>query len=292
LGLAVPAAAVDWSAVPSSEIRIFHPGQSSYEWMLTERDHSGAPKIREGKDCQECHRGEEQKIGELIASGKKLEPTPGKVGAAWSPVTLQLAVDGDRFAARLQWPATGAGANKSDIALLFDDGGVNATTLTGCWSTCHADLPGMAHDTGLKLTKYLTQSRTKVTRDGGGDRYQPEARLAELVAKDLFLEYWQATVAAGAPAKAHDGWVLDKRHENDTPLVQAQGERSGGMWSVVLTRSLEPSGPHRKALVPGKTYTFGVAVHDGDAEGRFHRVSFENRFRIEGETVRLLQEGN
>ena len=283
------AMALDWAAVPSAEVLLFHTGQASYEWMLTEKDHSGGPKIRQGKDCLECHAGEEKKIGELIASGKKLEPTPAEVQVPWSPVTVQLAVDGDRLELRLQWPAKGAGASKSDIAFMFDDGSVSAATLTGCWATCHSDLPAMSDDGGRKLTKYLTQSRTKVTRSGGGELYQPEARLAELAGHGTFLEYWHAAVEAGAPAAAEDGYVLDKRHESDAPLVRAEGGLSDGVWTVVLSRPLGVSKPYRKDFAEGKTYTFGLAVHDGGAEGRFHRVSFEHEFEIRGGSVRLVE---
>jgi hypothetical protein len=257
--------------------------------MLTEKDHSGGPKIRQGKPCLDCHAGEEKKIGELIASGKKFEPTPAEVQAPWSPVTVQLAVDGDRLHLRLQWPAQGPGASRSAIALMFDDGGVSAATLTGCWATCHSDLPAMGDDAGRKLTKYLTQSRTKVTRTGGGELYQPEAKLAELAGHGTFLEYWQAALKPGAPAAGEDGYVLDKRHESEAPLVRAEGGLSNGVWTVVLDRPLVVSKPHRKDFVEGKTYTFGLAVHDGDAEGRFHRVSFEHQFEIEGGSVRLVE---
>jgi cytochrome c-type protein NapC len=288
-GLASAVGAVDWSTVPASQIAVFHPGQGSYEWMLTERDHSGGPKIREGKNCLECHQGEEAKIGKLIASGEKLEPTPGKVAVGSSVVAAQFAVEGDRFAARFTWPAEGEGRSRSDLAFLFDDGSVSATTLTGCWATCHADLIGMAHDGGQELTKYLTQSRTKVTRSGGGDRLQPAARLQELAGQGIFLEYWRAALATGAPPEPHDGYVLDARHENEAALIRAEGGQSNGVWEVVLSRPLVASGSHRKSLGPGKTYTFGLAVHDGDAEGRFHRVSFEHRFEIEGGNVRVYE---
>jgi cytochrome c-type protein NapC len=283
------ASAVDWAAVPSAELLLFHTGTASYEGMLTEKDHSGGPKIRQGKACLDCHAGEEKKIGELIASGKKLEPTPAAVQAPWSAVAVQLAVDGDRLALRLQWPAKGPGASRSAIAFMFDDGSVNAATLTGCWATCHSDLPAMGDDAGRKLTKYLTQSRTKVTRTGGGELYQPESKLAELAGHGTFLEYWQAALKAGAPAAAEDGYVLDKRHESDAPLVRAEGGLSNGVWTVVLSRPLVVSKPHRKDLVEGKTYTFGLAVHDEGAEGRFHRVSFERQFELEGGRVRLLE---
>ncbi|HQX24950.1 MAG TPA: hypothetical protein PLI00_10015, partial [Pseudomonadota bacterium] len=52
------AGAVDWSAAPTKDVPVFHPGQASWEWALTEKDHSGAPKFRGGKNCRACHDGE------------------------------------------------------------------------------------------------------------------------------------------------------------------------------------------------------------------------------------------
>jgi hypothetical protein len=115
----------------------------------------------------------------------------------------------------------------------------------------------MGDDAGRKLTKYLTQSRTKVTRTGGGELYQPEARLEELAGHGTFLEYWHAALEAGAPAAAEDGYVLDKRHESAAPLVRAEGGLSNGVWTVVLSRPLVVSKPHRKDFVEGKTPPFG-----------------------------------
>jgi cytochrome c-type protein NapC len=275
------AGALDWEKVPSKEVTIFHPGQGSYEWMLTESDHSAAPKIRQGKRCAECHTGEEAKIGATIASGKKLEPEPAKVGQPSSPVQVQFAHDGERLHARLRWPAQGAGSAKSSIALLLDDGQVNAARLTGCWATCHSDLPGMPHALPApELTKYLAQSRVKMGRTGGGADSQPEATLRELLGKGLFLEWWEAELGS-ASAKAEDGWVLDSRHESKPPLVSATGRLEGGFWTAELSRKLVVGTPGRKDFAPGKLYTFGIAVHDGDAEGRFHRVSLEHTLALD-----------
>jgi cytochrome c-type protein NapC len=48
--MAGTAHALDWSGVPERELTLFQPAQASWEWVMTERDHSGAPKFREGKN--------------------------------------------------------------------------------------------------------------------------------------------------------------------------------------------------------------------------------------------------
>ena len=75
---ALPAQAMDWSKVPGRDVVLFYLGQTSWEWNLTEADHSAAGKFKAGKNCIECHGGEEKTQGALMASGKKAEPTPSQ----------------------------------------------------------------------------------------------------------------------------------------------------------------------------------------------------------------------
>ncbi|MBW2244627.1 MAG: cytochrome c-552 precursor [Deltaproteobacteria bacterium] len=285
MGLFAPAGAgaIDWAAVPEREVRVFHTGQASYEWMLVEADHSGGPKIRKGKTCVDCHADEEQKIGELIAKGEKAEPEPERVSLAWSPIRVQFARDSERLYVRLRWEASGRGSQKSRVSLLFDDGSVSAVALTGCWSACHADLPEMPHaNGGAELTKYLVASRTKVGRRGGGENYKAAAELDALLDEGKFLEFWSAELKAGAAPVVTDGWVLEKRHERAAPQVTAEGGRVGDDWIVVVSRTLAAPGSDSKAFVTDRTYTFGISVHDGDDDGRFHRVSLEHRLALDG----------
>ncbi len=56
--LAAPAAAIDWGSVPGKPLVLFRPAQSSWEYMLTIADHSGAERFKDGKNCIVCHGGE------------------------------------------------------------------------------------------------------------------------------------------------------------------------------------------------------------------------------------------
>jgi hypothetical protein len=44
--MALPAQALDWSKVPGRDVVMFYPGQTSWEWNLTEADHSAAAKFK------------------------------------------------------------------------------------------------------------------------------------------------------------------------------------------------------------------------------------------------------
>jgi cytochrome c-type protein NapC len=287
-----PAAAVDWSSVPGKEVVLFYPGQASFEWALTQADHSGAKKFKEGKNCLECHGGEEADIGTRIASGQKLDPSPipGKAGSIRA--TVQTANDGDRLYVRIAWPepAAPSGAKMDPdfavkVTMMIDDSTLVEAKRAGCWGTCHDDAIGMASaQQGKDLTKYIAQSRSKITRQGGGENFKSSAELDEALKAGKFMEIWQARLNKGAAAVAADGYILDKRHMSESPLVTAEAEFANGAWTVVLGRKLVVGQPGHKDIVAGKTYNVGFAIHDAYAEHRFHEVSL-------GRTL-VLDQGN
>jgi cytochrome c-type protein NapC len=276
-----PAAALDWSGVPAKEIVLFYPGQASFEWALTQGDHSGSKKFKEGKTCLECHGGEEADIGARIASGQKLEPSPipGKAGSI--KATVQAANDGDRLYVRIVWPepAAPSGAKMDPdfevkVTMMIDDGTLVESKRAGCWGTCHDDAIGMASaQQGKDITKYFALSRSKMTRQGGGENLKSSAELDEALKAGKFMEFWQARLNKGAAAVSADGYVLDKRHMSQSPLAAAEAEFANGTWTVVLSRKLAVGQPGRKDIVAGKTYNVGFAIHDAHAEHRFHHVS-------------------
>ncbi len=289
LGLASSAFPVDWSKVNSHEVVLFYTGQASWEWSLTQSDHSGNEKFRQGKDCRDCHKDEEKDIGEKIVSGKKLEPNPIAGKRPVIPLNVKAAHDGDRLFLRFEWPKSDQAVGKkinpdaeTMVSMMLDDGKVVEATRAGCWGTCHADLPGMASASeGMDLSKYLARSRTKVTRSGGGDSYKPAGELEQLQKDGVFLEYWQARLNPGAAAKAVNGYILEKRHENSTGSVTAEGGLQGGNWMVVLSRKLKMSDPKHKDIVAGKSYSLGFAIHDAFSGGRFHHVSFRSTLALD-----------
>lgn len=286
---AVPSQALDWTGVKEEDIVVLYPGQASWEWALTQDDHSGAKKFREGKDCKACHKGEEREIGGKIVSGTILEPAPisGKPGSL--TLTVQVAHDGNRLSIRLAWQGARPGSGKkmddryaARVTMMLDDGSVKEATRAGCWGSCHDDAVGMASaPAGREITKYLTASRTKVTRQGGGERFKSPADLERLLQEGAFIEYWQAGLNPGQPGRVIDGYILETRHERAPSIVAADATFENGRWVVVLSRALTPDKPGYKNVVAGKTYTVGFAVHDDYASHRFHHVSFEHTLALD-----------
>lgn len=284
IALGLPAAAhaaVDWDKVPAADVTVFYPGQASWEWVMTEKDHSGAPKFREGKNCKSCHQGEQKDMGAKIVKGEKLEPAPPKGKAGSLLLKVQTAHDADRFYVRVRFTpgsgSSGADAKVADrVTVMLDDGSVKEAPRAGCWGSCHDDAQGMASGADGSRSKYLGASRVKLARSGGGDNTKPAADLSALLAQGVFLEYLQARITAGQPATAASGYILDSRHEDAAAVAAAEATFANGEWTVVLSRPLATSAPGHKPIVAGKTYMLGFAVHDEHADHRQHFVSFEN----------------
>ncbi len=138
---------------------------------------------------------------------------------------------------------------------------------------------------GSKLTKYLGSSRVKLARGGGGENYKPEAELNKLLAAGTFLEYWQAQLNPGQPAKAVSGWILDRRHEHSPAATTASAKFADGWWTVELSRPLSASGANQKQLAAGKKYSVGFALHDDYTDHRHHYVSFEHTLVLDRGTA-------
>jgi Ethylbenzene dehydrogenase len=287
LALAPAAAApIDWSKVQGKDVTLFYPGQASWEWVLTASNHSGATNFREGKVCTACHEGEQAQMGALIVSGKKLEPNPipGKRGSI--PLNVKIAYDAERIYFRLSWPdANQPGLPVMDpkyaikATVMLDDGSVLEAVRAGCWGACHDDANEMASSvSGQDLKKYLSKSRTKITRQGGGTNYKSDEEIAAIAAEGGYLEYLQARANPGQEPSAVHGHILKAREEDTSSPVSATASLKDGTWVVTLSRPLASSGPYAKAIVPGKSYPIGFAIHDDHASGRHHQVSFGYSF--------------
>jgi len=277
----MPAWAVDWTKVPGKEVVLFYPGQSPWEWVLSQTDHSGAVKFKDGKNCHACHDGEEKSMGATLVSGTKNEPAPIAGKPPFIAATVKMATEGDQFLVRIEYAEGTQPDIKMDakyaskVTVMFNDGKVAPANRAGCWAACHDDLRNMPSAGTAGRTKYLAASRAKMTRQGGGEDLVPDDQLAKLRADGVNLEYWQALFNPGAPAAANSFTVLDKREDIKANAVTAEaGPSAGGAWAVTLARKLK-AGPPYKDIETGKPYTVGFAIHSGHALGRFHYVSFE-----------------
>lgn len=203
LGAGLPSGAfsaepTDWSKVPTTNMTMFYPGQSSYQWLLSEEHKEGYEKIPKGVDCFFCHEGDEAEIGEHIVKGGPLEPMPveGKPGSV--DVALQVAYDNEKAYFRAQWkthnPFPGQahpfwrfdgkewqvyghprldkavqdgeqpGIYEDRFSMLIDDGKVPNFNVHGCWLTCHngsRDMPDLAGKAEVKDHPILGDSGLK-----------------------------------------------------------------------------------------------------------------------------------
>jgi cytochrome c-type protein NapC len=288
-------AAIDWASVPGKDVVLFYPGQSSYEWSLTPSDMSGATAFRnEGKNCATCHIGEEKDMGPQIVTGQPrafktgqkpgIEPTPipGKPGTI--PATVKFANDGTNLYVHIEFKEGNQPDAKQDpafatkVTVMFSGGKVPEFNRMGCWAACHDDATGMPSAGGASRTKYLSKTRAKITRQGGGDALKPAGELQQLRNEGYYLEYWQARLNPGQPAQAATGEIFDKRAEIPN-AVTTEATYAGGTWSVTLAGKLA-GGAGMIAFKPGQEYQVGIAIHAGHTAHRFHYVSFERTLAI------------
>jgi cytochrome c-type protein NapC len=99
---------IDWNAVATADLKLFYPGQASFEWVQNGKFHGGARPLTKGGDqCTTCHAKELDTIGNKIVAGGELEPTPipGKRGVI--DATVQAAHDDENLYVRMQWPDAG-----------------------------------------------------------------------------------------------------------------------------------------------------------------------------------------
>ncbi|MDO8464531.1 MAG: ethylbenzene dehydrogenase-related protein [Gallionella sp.] len=298
-------AAPDWSKVPVAKVPVFYPGQSGLEWVLNKKDHSASNQILDKKrPCIKCHDTDAVEIGDKIAAGKPVgnlrQPLDGVVPkgkAGFIPVSVQAAYDGNKIYLRFEWDTPKSGGDKKmdskndmKLTVMFEDNKVELANLGGCWATCHEDLRGMpdasdaakGHAKAKALgwddgvTKYIKESRTGLEiagkPRGGWDKLKSDADIEAALKEGKFMDLIQ--FSSGKGEKAVDGYVLDSRHMGGgKSLIKAEGKKSGNHWTVVFERTLAAGGPGDHVIAAGKLYNIGFAIHDDNADGRFHHVS-------------------
>lgn len=308
-------AAPNWSNVPSRKVPVFYPGQSGLEWILTKKDHSASNQILDKKRaCTKCHDTDAVEIGDKIAAGKPVgnlrQPLDGAVpkGKAGSiPVTVQAAHDGNKIYLRFEWDAPKSGGDKkmdpkndTKLTVMFDDSKVEYADRGGCWATCHEDMRGMpdANDAakshvkarelgwGDGATKYIKESRTDLVLTGnargGWDKLKSDAEIEAALKEGKFMDLMQFR----SKEKAADGYVLESRHmDGGKSLIKADGKKSGKHWTVIFERTLAAGGKGDHAIAAGKLYNIGFAIHDDNADGRFHHVSLGYTLGLDNEAA-------
>ena len=58
-GPALAGPPADWSQIPTKTVKLFYPGQSSYQWLRSKAHKRADKKVKQGDSCVSCHEGEE-----------------------------------------------------------------------------------------------------------------------------------------------------------------------------------------------------------------------------------------
>ena len=117
--LAADVPKINWDQVPANTITLFYPGQSSYQWVRSDK-HAGAAMVKTGQACTTCHAGQEKKLGDKLVKAGPLEPTPVKGKNGWVDLNLKAAYDAKNLYLRYQWKTLNAHAGDEHQYLRYD----------------------------------------------------------------------------------------------------------------------------------------------------------------------------
>lgn len=167
----------DWSTIPTTTLKLFYPGQASYDWLRSSSHKRAYKKVLEGDSCVSCHEGEEAELGEELVEGDELEPAPIEGKNPTADLQVQVAYDADNAYFRFQWKTqmnragqmhdymrfngeawefygnarseeeVRSGAQpplyEDRLTMMVDDGSVPMFAEQGCWLTCHTGMRNM-----------------------------------------------------------------------------------------------------------------------------------------------------
>jgi hypothetical protein len=164
----------NWSEIPTKTIKLFYPGESTYQWLRSSAHKRANKKVIAGDSCASCHENEEKDMGNLIVAGHKLEPSPIPNKEGYKELKTQAAYDDQYVYFRFQWKSQfnregrmhnmmrfdgkawkfyGSHRASSKVrkgleppiyedrlAIMIDDGSVPLFAKQGCWLTCHTGM--------------------------------------------------------------------------------------------------------------------------------------------------------
>lgn len=264
--------AMEPTAVSQREITLFYPGMANSDWLV--QNHPGAQPLRQGRNCQQCHRGEEAAMGESQADG--FEP-------AYRAVDISFGLAAEHLLITLNWAGP---ADDADISFMWGDGGNEAFRRGGCFAACHSDMPGMPRDRGQQTGKYLWSSRSQLQQVGQPSIVKDQAALAELMAAGEFVALWRIRLADGSIDVAS---VLADVTWQPKNLIQVNKNYSDGQWTVALKVPLDNTSSLKPFTGEGK-YTFGIALHGADNPGARHWVSLPMTLSFAGDETDFMVE--
>lgn len=320
---------VDWTKAKSTDIGVFYPGTASIEWVLG-RKHGGKRAFSKGDRCTECHGKEIADIGNKIVTGeseKDLEPNviPGKRGSI--DVTIDATHDSENLYLRFSWsdgehaavPFVEGGKmdpeNPMKLAFMIATDDIEYADRAGCWGTCHADAntmpfapeqdvlkgsdlakrlsfaPNVGNGSGVGVTKYLKESRTKLEIKGRGgkalggwDQLKDEAEIKAAQDANQFMDIVRYKSGTG---EVEDGQILSSREMHGGQGAEVEAALKDGTWSVVVKRQLKSDKAGDVTIEAGKVYNFGFAIHDDYSSARYHHVSFGYKLALDNEEAEV-----
>lgn len=281
------AAAIDWSGIAPTKIKVFYPGVASWEFLHSADHGRGASVVRSRKKaCRACHVSDDGEIdikankiitGELTKSESHdpFEPEPIAGAPGFKDVTFQTAYDAENIYFRFQWK--GSGASVADPSLEKTDSAdriviqiarkIGSFKAYGCFITCHDDQVGMPADDGSKVTLY-----GYYTRDREGN-LRDQSVLDGFMSKQQFIDLLEVKFV-GSEVKTEDMYILEKRKKDDTNDVVATGNFENGTYTVEISRKLSTGDKDDITLEDGADFDLGFAIHDNKNHGRKHYVSY------------------
>ena len=278
---------VDWSKVQGKTIKVFYPGDASWEFVRGDDHGTGAVPIRTFKKaCADCHVGQSgeydinaDKIitGELkkSSSHEPFEPEPLAGMPGFKDLSVKAAYDAENVYLWFQWKGAGAsvanpalaGQGKADAIAVQLNNTIKSFSLVGCFMTCHNDENGMPGHQGGDVKLYAYYTREK---DGG---MKSQDKLDEYLSKHQFIDLWDVEFE-GNEVKAEDEIVLQQRTKDAQNDLSATGGFADGTYTVVMKRKLVTGDKDDIELSDGKSFSIGIAIHDNGNGGRKHYVSF------------------
>lgn len=241
--------------VRGRSVTLFYPGNANRQWLL--QDHPGSQPLRQGTNCQRCHRGEEAEMGAALAGD--FEPAARVVGIAFAREEGQLHIT-------LSWQGP---ADDAQVAMMW--GGPDNVEFKrgGCFAACHGGDPNPA---------------TKVIYAHGAAA--DEATMGGLATPGEGAELWRISLADG---ELHTALVTDRMNRERTNPVTVKKSYREGQWKVELRLDLEQAGSGVEFSADGR-YTFGIALHGEGNEGREHWVSLPMSMSFSGHSTDFIAE--
>jgi len=284
-GASVSADDVDWATVEPTNVKVFYPGVSSWDFLRSKDHGSGANPMKTGKkSCAVCHVNKRGKYdiaaddiisGELtkVASEKPLEPKPISGLPGYKDVSMQAAFDSENLYLRFQWESEGASFKdaalaKNDLAdrisIQFADK-IKTFKKYGCYITCHDDQQGMPKSRGsdTKLYAYYTRKNGALV---------PSEKIEKYLSKGQFIDFWEAYFE-GNQVISEDEYVLADRIEDKNDL-DVSGSYENGKYTVVFKRKLSTGDSGDLVFKEGSAFSLDIAIHDLRNTGRKHYTSF------------------